>query len=205
MTFRHPGAWRIAFGAATLVVCLLLGFMPGAPLNDQQRGFAIGMGASMAVAMLLFGALWLYPPYRRWLQDKLRDPVLVARQRRYNRDFFPPMIAYAVVMLAWRTLLDHVDATWLRVVVALLPAALQALVVRAMVRYVRGADELQRRVELEAVAISAALVGALYMALGFLQIAKLIAVPADVAMIWVFPALCLSYGAAKLAIARRYL
>ena len=42
------------------------------------------------------------------------------------------------------------------------------------------------------------------MAAGFLQTAELIDVPSKVAMLWVFPALCLTYGIAKVFIARRY-
>ncbi len=195
---------RIGLGLAVIVICLLLAFLPASPLDEDQRGFAAGMAAGMAVAMLAFGALWLVPAWRRHVREKMSDPVLMAQQRRYNRDFMPPMVAYVAVMLVWKPLLARIDATWLRFAIALLPVVFLVLVIRAMARYVRGCDELQRRMELEAVAISAAVVSALFMALGFLQSAKLIAIPAEVAMLWVFPALCLSYGATKLVIARRY-
>ena len=44
-----------------------------------------------------------------------------------------------------------------------------------------------------------------YLGAGFLQSAKLIQVPASLALIGVFPALCLVYGVTKIVVARRYL
>ena len=75
---------------------------------------------------------------------------------------------------------------------------------RAIVRYIRDTDELQRQIELEAVSIATALVSMLYLAGGFLQAAKVIDVPASAAMIWVFPLVCMVYGFAKMLVARRY-
>jgi DNA-binding XRE family transcriptional regulator len=98
-----------------------------------------------------------------------------------------------------------VDATWLRVLVALFPALLVCWVLRAFVRYVRDSDEMQRRIELESGAIAALLVRAVYLAAGFLQSAELIDVAAKVALIMVFPAMCLVYGFTKLFVSRRYL
>jgi hypothetical protein len=64
---------------------------------------------------------------------------------------------------------------------------------------------MQRRIELESGAVAGLMVSAGYMAAGFLQSADLIAVPAKVAMLWVFPMLCFTYGIAKVFISRRYL
>jgi hypothetical protein len=91
------------------------------------------------------------------------------------------------------------------VLVALLPALLVLWVMRAFVRYVRDSDELQRRIELESGAVAALLVSAGYLGAGFLQTAELIAVPAKVAMLWVFPLLCLFYGIVRTINGRRYL
>ncbi len=75
---------------------------------------------------------------------------------------------------------------------------------RAMVRYIRDVDEMQQRIELEAVSLATAFVALGYMTGGFLQSAKVIDVPASAAMIWVFPLLCMAYGLAKAVVARRY-
>jgi len=183
----------LMFGVA--VLALLLGTAGrrlgwGHPYGSGLVG--VGVGALLAALMM-----W-------WAPASLRDSAPAALSRQYYRDFVPPMAAYVVVMLVWKQLLDAVDARWLRVLVALLPAVLVMLVIRAVARYVRDADEMQRRIELESVSIAAGLVAAVYMTAGFLQSAGVIAVPATAAMLWVFPALCASYGIVKLVIARRY-
>jgi hypothetical protein len=157
-------------------------------------GLLVGAGVGGVVTALM---LW-------WSPASLRDSAPAGLSRRYRRDFIPPMAGYVVVMLGWKRLLDAVGPAWLRVLVALLPAVLVVLVIRAIARFVRDSDEMQRRIELEAVAIAAGIVAALSMTAGFLQSAGLIAVPASVAMLWVFPLLCMLYGFSKIAIARRY-
>jgi hypothetical protein len=125
-------------------------------------------------------------------------------RRRYRREFVPPMLGYVLAVFASVWLLKRIDELWLRAVVALLPVPPIALAIRAIVRYIRDADELQRRIELEAVSIATACVSLAYLAAGFLQSAKVIDIAADQAMIWVFPLICLIYGVAKMMVARRF-
>ena len=158
------------------------------------------MGATIAVLWLatLVAAVLL------WFSPDMSDAVPKKLIRRYQREVGAAMGAYILVMLVWKRLLDMVDATWLRVVIALFPALLVCLVLRAFVRYVRDSDEMQRRIELESGAIAGLLVSAVYLAAGFLQSAELIAIPSKVAMIWVFPMLCMFYGACKIFVSRHY-
>lgn len=190
------GCRRGAIVAIVLGLAALALGLAGRQLGweDHVAGLLVGCGIG---ALLAAPMLW-------WAPASLRDSAPPGLARQYYRDFVPPMLAYVVVMLVWKRLLDAVGPSWLRVLIALLPALLVVLVIRAMARYVRGADELQRRIELESVAIAAALVAAVYMTAGFLQSAGLIAVPAAAAMLWVFPLLCAGYGLIKVAIARRY-
>lgn len=125
-------------------------------------------------------------------------------QRRYTRDVLLGMGAYTVLLFASLLLLRSVEAPALRALIALLPVAPIGLVLRAMVHFIRGVDELQQRIEFEAVCIAAALVSIVYMTAGFLQAAQVIDVPASAAMLWVFPLLCGTYGIAKSIVARRY-
>lgn len=127
-----------------------------------------------------------------------------ALQRRYTRDVLLGMGAYTVLLFVSMLLLRSVEAPALRALIALLPVAPIALVLRAMVHFIRGVDELQQRIEFEAVCIAAALVSFAYMTAGFLQAARVIDVPASAAMLWVFPLVCGTYGIAKAVIARRY-
>jgi len=73
-----------------------------------------------------------------------------------------------------------------------------------MIRYIRDVDELQQRIELQAVSFATACVSLLYLTGGLLQAARVLDVPASAAMIWVFPLVCLAYGLAKIAVSRRY-
>ncbi|MDR6674423.1 hypothetical protein [Xanthomonas sp. 1678] len=162
--------------------------------DDYFRGLWLGLCIGG-----IFLALMLW-----WSSGSMRDSAVPALARRYYRELGPPMLIYVAVMLCWRRLLSSVEADWARVLIALLPALLVALVIRAVARFVRDSDEMQRRIELESIAIAAALVSGGYMTAGFLQAAGTIAVPATVAMMWVFPLLCATYGIAKGVNARRY-
>src|SRR5690606_5075725 len=126
-------------------------------------------------------------------------------RRRYHREMFLAMGAYVVAVLVTVSVLraGGPDGT-LRVLVALLPVPPIAFVLRAVVRYIRGVDEMQQRIELEAVSLATALVALLYMSGGFLQAAKMIDLPAAAVMTWVFPLLCFAYGVVKFLVVRRY-
>ena len=80
-----------------------------------------------------------------------------------------------------------------------------AFALRAIMRYLREIDELQRRIETESIGVASLLTSLLYFGAGLLQQAKVIDIGAGVAMIWVFPLLCLIYGIAKMILTRRYL
>ncbi len=163
-------------------------------LSDHVAGLFAGMGVG---GLLAAGVLW-------WSPD-MSDAAPKSVTRLYQRDFALAMGGYVAVMLVWKRLLNAVDAHWLRVAIALLPALLIMWLLRAFVHFVRDSDELHRRIELESGSIAALLVSGGYMAMGFLQSAKLIDVPSSLAMLCVFPAICFSYAITKVVVARRYL
>jgi hypothetical protein len=193
---------KTTFNLALLGGGLLL-VAVGAPhlLPRPLPEFASGMLYGIGVGFLLWAAMLAV--FRTHLPDPC-DSSTPALRRRYLREFIPPMVAYVVATLLSVWWLKSIDATWLRALVALLPVPAVALAIRAIMRYIRDADELQRRIELEAVSFATALVSLVYLAAGFLQTATVIDIPSSVAMIWVFPLICFSYGLAKLAIARRF-
>lgn len=163
------------------------------PWSQTLLGTLAGLGVGC-----LFGAA-----LHSQLPDA-RDATTPAMRRRYLREFLPPMGAYVVLVLASSTLLKHVESTGLRALLALLPLPAVGLAMRAFVRHVRDTDELQRRIELEAVSLATLLVSMLYLGGGFLQSAKVVDVPAAAAMVWVFPLVCISYGVTKVFVGRRY-
>ncbi len=163
-------------------------------LPEMLQGLLYGLACGALLAALL-----------RWRLPDACEVATPALHRRYLREFLPAMVAYALVLLLSMWLLKRIDGPLgLRAVIALLPALPIALGLRAIVRYIRDADEMQRRIELEAVSMATACVAMVYMSAGFLQLAAVIDVASGVAMIWVFPLISLSYGLAKVVVSRRY-
>lgn len=128
-----------------------------------------------------------------------------AVHKRYLREFIPAMSAYVLLVLLYGVLMPRTESMLWRVVLAALPLLPTVLVIRAIVRVIHDQDELERRIDLEAIAIAAMSTGFGYFSFGFLLNAGIdpkIA-PSDVA-IWVMPCLFGSFGLAKLLVARRY-
>ena len=180
-------------GGAVLVVAVAADRLAPGVVPDFVRGILYGLAIGCLIGALL-----------RARMPEPCDTATPALRRRYLREFIPPMAAYLVLVIASMWLLHHVQAPLPRALIALLPVPPIALAMRAIMRYIRDTDELQRRIELEALSISTALVSLGYLTAGFLQKARVIDVPSSVAMIWVFPLVCVSYGIAKVVIGRRY-
>ena len=118
---------------------------------------------------------------------------------------WPILIGYSLILFFSGWMIKRgVEPIPLRALVALLPVVPLAFLLRIGLRYLRETDELQRRIEIEAIGISALLVSLLYFAGGLLQQAKVISLDAGAVMIWVFPLLMLFYGIAKFFAVRRY-
>jgi len=174
---------------AVAVACQQL--LPGLP------DFLSGLLYGLAIGLLLVALVRAFRP-------EGCDDVTPEVRRRYLREILPAMVGYVLAVFLSVWLLRRVDAPALRALIALLPVPAIAMAMRAIVHRIRDADELQRRIEVEAVSIAAAFVSLGYLAAGFLQRAKVIDVPSSVAMIWVFPLVCLTFGVAKTVLGRRY-
>src|SRR5699024_2916765 len=140
----------------------------------------------------------------RWQLPDACDSAPPQLRKRYSREMMVAMGGYAVLLFTSIWLLKHVDSTGLRAVIALLPVPPIALMLRAMIRYIRHADELQQRIELQAVSVATVFVSLLFLGGGLLQTALVLHAPAGAAMTWLFPLVCLGYGLAKIVVARRY-
>lgn len=174
------------------VIALLLGIVLMAAGVWASHRTIIWLG----VAALATGAFWLI--CARFTSD---EPVRAAH-RRYVREFFPAMAAYVVLLFVSLSLLKHVQAVPLKVLIALLPILPIVFVVRAMVRFVMASDELEQRLQLEAICIASLSVGLLSFAAAFLRSAGLL--PVENAMMLVLPALFAAYGIASWWVHRRY-
>lgn len=119
------------------------------------------------------------------------------------------LAASAYVLTTWICvwLLKHPladAAVWLRAAVCLLPVLAIAWAIRVVVRQALAGDELQRRINLEAIAAAALIVGLGTLTLSLLVVADVIAVSGQAALVWTLPALSVGYIAARFWAARRY-
>lgn len=128
-----------------------------------------------------------------------------AVHKRYYREFFPAMIAYVILILLSVGWLRTLEGTAARTVVTLLPVIPVAFVIRAMVRVIRGQDELERRIDLEAIAAAGGIGCFGFFTYGMLLNAQVIhAPPAEAVAIWVLPVFLGLFGVIKCAVRRRY-
>ena len=191
MTTRRFMWVFVAIGLVALGLAALGRFLLAWP--DGVIGMWVGIGTGCLFAGLL----------RRFMPEAC-DEGTPALRSRYLREFLPAMAAYVVILFFSVWLLKRVDEPGLRALVALMPVPAIGMALRAIIRYIRDVDELQQRIELEAVSFAAAFVSMVYVTGAFLQLAKVIDIPSGVAMVWVFPLICASYGLAKIVVARRY-
>lgn len=164
----------------------------------------VGMWTGIGAGYLLGAALFLLMP--RWWRSHCDDMYAQPAGRRYLRALWPALVVYSLALFASIFLIKRgIESVPLRALVAVLPVVPVGLIMRAALRYLREVDELQRRIETEAIGVASLLVSMLYFAGGLLQKARVIDLDAAAAMIWVFPLLCGIYGIAKMILTRRYL
>ena len=167
---------------------------------DNIVGMWVGIGAGYLAGSLLF----LLVP--RWWRSHCDDMYAQPAGRRYLRALWPALIGYSLTLFASIFLIKRgIESVPLRALVAVLPVLPIGMMMLAALRYLREIDELQRRIETESIGIASLLVALLYFAGGMLQKAQVIDLDAAMAMIWVFPLLCATYGIAKMVLTRRYL
>ncbi|GGY34503.1 hypothetical protein GCM10008098_29600 [Rhodanobacter panaciterrae] len=123
--------------------------------------------------------------------------------QRYQREFWPAMVAYMAIMFLLWPLLPQVHSELLKIALAVLPVVPVLFVVRAMVRLVLGSDELEQRIHLIGLAIAATVVSTLSLAGGFLAAAGVLKLDGAI-LIWVWPTLVVVYAAGRSWASRRY-
>ncbi|RZA22370.1 MAG: hypothetical protein EOP93_00070 [Lysobacteraceae bacterium] len=198
MTLRRFMWIFVTIAVGAFVLAAAGRFLLGWP--DRMVGMWTGIGAGY----LLGAALFLLMP--RWWRSHCDEMYAQPAGRRYIRTLWPALVAYSLALFASVFLIKRgIESVPLRAIVAVLPVVPVALIMRAALRYLREVDELQRRIETEAIGIASLLVSMLYFAGGLLQKAKVIDLDAAMAMIWVFPLLCGVYGVSKMVLTRRYL
>ncbi|PNS08748.1 hypothetical protein [Solilutibacter silvestris] len=191
---------RLLLAAIAAVVALGLAWY-GYVANWPDK--FVGIFAGMGTGFLILVAVMRFAP--RWWREQCEEQYASRANRDYRRQMWPAMLVYVLAVFASTWLLKNsVQLLPLRALIAAAPALPIFFVMRAFLRYLRSIDEMQRRIEMEAIGVAALFVSQLYLLGGFLQLGKVIDVPSGVAMIWVFPLMCLSYGIGKFIAVRRY-
>lgn len=121
---------------------------------------------------------------------------------RYNLQVAAIMVVYVALMLFEWPLVGKTEGLALRTLLALLPAIPVVMVIALMARMVMRGDELEQRMHLIALSVATGVVSVASIIGAFLAIAHVWIVGGDV-LIWVFPALCLVYGATRVVLVRR--
>ncbi|QDH71605.1 hypothetical protein [Marilutibacter alkalisoli] len=130
--------------------------------------------------------------------------MTAAVSRRYLREFIPAMTGYVVVLLASVHALRAVDSPLARAAIALLPVIPIGFAARALLRFVRDSDELQRRIQLEAFALASLVLTLGAFSLGLLGRAVLQPLDGATVLIWILPLYALLYGVFAAVTSRRY-
>lgn len=111
------------------------------------------------------------------------------------------MLGYVVVLIISITILNNMDEdNLLRYVVGLAPVVPLIFAFFAYMWFVRQVDEMQRRIQFEAVSIGMALTLLITLTLGFLEVAGF----PRVDMIWVPAILIMSWGIGVAIVNQRY-
>jgi hypothetical protein len=124
-------------------------------------------------------------------------------KKSYRRHMWVLMAIYVALILLVFPLARHASNLPLKVVFAIIPALPVIAVICLMAKLVMHSDELQQRLYLSALSVATGVVAVVSMLGGFLCTAGVFKLDGDI-LIWVFPALCFTYGVAHLLFARRY-
>lgn len=124
-------------------------------------------------------------------------------EKRYEQHVMAAMLAYMAVLLVAFSLVRTATNVPLKAALALAPVLPVLWLIAVIWRRIRDSDELEQRVHLVALGVATAVTGAATLVGGFLAAGGVIRLDGDV-LIWVFPLLIASYGAARSVVARRY-
>lgn len=158
-----------------------------------------GFGFGLAGLMMSFVR---FMPY--WVRERAEDQAADPAYKIYMRTMWRTMAIYIVLLGIGGVANLYPMPVALRAVLAVAPVVPLGWLLFAHLRYLRGIDEMQRRIELESIGIAAMVTAIAYMAAGFLQSAKVIHIDGALAMLLMFPMLCVTYGIGKFFVARHY-
>lgn len=120
--------------------------------------------------------------------------------KRYALELGGSMLVYAAVLVGAILLINAHPLAWWRFLAAILPVVPVSYGITAIMRRIRVMDELQQRIQLEALAFSFMVTAVLTMTYGFLQV---VGFP-SLNWTWVFPLMVGLWGIGQWVAGRRY-
>lgn len=187
--------------AAVTVLLAIAAYVPAFGVPARYHDFIAGLTVGMGAALLLCAAVHWWRP--QWLPDE-DDRHQQALARRYLREAAPGLLVYLLLLCAAPWLARQPQPGWLLLPLCLLPLLALGVLLRAAWRYLQEADELQRKIELESLAIAALVVSQLYFVAWMLQRFGLVHLDAEPALAWVFACIVLVRAVAGMWLRRRY-
>lgn len=124
-------------------------------------------------------------------------------KRKYNLHVAMVMAVYFVLLFFVWPLAGTVSSPALQAILAVSPAVPIVIVIALAARFMVRSDELEQRTHLIALSIATGVVSAASVVGGFLALAKVWQVGGAI-LFWVFPALCVVYGVARIITVRRF-
>jgi hypothetical protein len=119
----------------------------------------------------------------------------------YAKEFLSAMGAYVIVLLVSVTLINiSSGSAWWRIPLALAPVVPAIFAMRAYIRFVSRMDEMQRRIQFEALAFGFGSAAILSFSYGFLE---MVGFP-RLSWIFVLPLMIAMWGIGQAIAARRY-
>lgn len=123
-----------------------------------------------------------------------------AASKRYRIRFIASMSVYALLVVLLLPLVKRIEPMWAKATLALVPVVPIVVAVSEMLRFVASLDELERRVQFEAVSAASILTCLSTFAWGLLEVAGL----PHLRAVLVLPLFCLFYGIAVWLTTRKY-
>lgn len=131
---------------------------------------------------------------------RMRETMNKAATRRYVLEFGGAMLAYMIVLVVALQLIEaNPNVPW-RIAAAVAPVIPICFALLAFIRALGRMDELQRRIQLDAIGFAFGATAIVTFTYGFLEI---VGFP-SVSFIWVLPLMVALWGVASAIAARRY-
>lgn len=120
--------------------------------------------------------------------------------KEYLMGFGSSMFIYVIAVLASITLLQRFPETPFKILIAVAPVIPILFALRAFLRYLNSIDELQQRIQMNAIAFAAGATGIATFTYGFMENAGF----PQLSWIWIFPLMIALWGLALPVVSRRY-